>query len=131
MNNKQENFKKGSKFENWVVLCHLSGLVGMFFPLGNVVLPIVIWMYKNENDPEVNKHGISVINFHVSWTIYMIISGLLVFVIVGLPLLLGLLVFGLIVSVKGTLMANEGKLYSYPLSIEFLKEKNNKSVFGD
>ncbi len=60
---------------NWTVLCHLAGLIGLFFPLGNIILPIIIWLKKSEQYPEVYKHGVAVINFQISWTIYMIISG--------------------------------------------------------
>ena len=106
---------------NWTVLCHLAGLIGLFFPLGNIILPIIIWLKKSEQYPEVYKHGVAVINFQISWTIYMIISGLLVFLIIGLPFVIGLSIFGLVVSIKGVLVASEAQFYHYPLSIEFLK----------
>ncbi len=111
------------KSSDWVVICHLSGLIGIFFPLGNVILPIIVWLIKGEEYPEVRKHGVHVINFHISWTIYMIFSGILVFIVIGLPLLIGLVIFGIVVSIKGVLSSHDGICYKYPLAIEFLKEK--------
>ncbi len=50
---------------DWVVMCHLAGLIGIFIPLGNIILPIIIWLMKSEEYPEVYRHGINVINFHI------------------------------------------------------------------
>jgi len=51
----------------------------------------------------------------------MIISGILVLIVIGLPFVIGLTIFGIVVSVRGVLLANEGECYQYPLSIKFLK----------
>ncbi len=106
---------------NLTVLCHLGGLAGLFFPLANVFVPLLIWLWKKDEYPVLDRHGIAVVNFHITLTIYFLISAILVFVIIGLPMVIGLLIFAIVVSVKGALLASEGVLYAYPLTIRFVK----------
>ncbi|MDJ0839907.1 MAG: DUF4870 domain-containing protein [Acidobacteriota bacterium] len=106
---------------NLAVLCHLGGLMGLLFFPGNVIVPLVIWLWKKEKYPGLDKHGIEVINFHLTLTIYIVISALLVLVIIGLPMVIAFLVFGIVVSIKGALMAGDGNCYNYPLTMPFIR----------
>ena len=72
----------------WALICHLSSLSGYFIPFGNLIVPIVIWSMKKDEYAMVDAHGKAVINFQISMTIWMLISGVLIFVIIGIPLLI-------------------------------------------
>ncbi|WP_269527096.1 DUF4870 domain-containing protein [Coraliomargarita parva] len=120
------------------MLCHLlalSGLIGV--PFGNIVGPLIIWLIKKDQDPFVDRCGKNSLNFQITATLAMAIltaggficaipMALIPFIgLLYLPFLV-LLLFGLMIAVTvltviGGLHANDGKHYSYPYSIEFIK----------
>ena len=61
-------------------------------------------------------------NWLISSFIYLVISGLLVLVLVGIPLLIAVAILTVVFPVMAALKANEGQLWSYPLTIRFLQE---------
>jgi uncharacterized Tic20 family protein len=112
----------GNKDENlWAMLCHLSALVGFVIPFGNIIGPLVIWMVKKDEFPHVNDQGKEAINFQISITVYILISVLLVFVAIGIPLLIIVGIFSLVMTVIAAINANDGNKYRYPFSIRFIK----------
>jgi uncharacterized Tic20 family protein len=104
----------------WAMLCHLSTLAGFIIPFGNIVGPFVIWQIKKDEFPLVQDQGKEALNFQISMTIYVIASVILIFLLVGIPLLIGLGLFDLIVTVIAAINANDGVKYRYPLSIRFV-----------
>ena len=109
-----------SNASTYAMFCHLSAFAGLFFPFGNVLGPLVVWLVKKDEIPEVDAHGKESINFQLSVTIYTIVSAILVLLLIGIPLLIGLSVFWLVVVILASVRANEGTLYRYPLTIRFL-----------
>jgi uncharacterized Tic20 family protein len=104
----------------WAMLCHLSTLAGFVIPFGNIAGPLVIWMIKKDEFPLVDDQGKEALNFQISMTIYVIASIILIFLLVGIPLLIGLGLFDLIVTVIAAINANDGVKYRYPLCIRFV-----------
>ena len=104
----------------WAMFCHLGGLAGFIFPFGNIIAPLVIWLVKKEDYPLVNDQGKEAINFQISMTIYILASVVLIFLVIGIPLLIILGIFSLIVVIIAAIKANEGEKYRYPLTIRFL-----------
>jgi uncharacterized Tic20 family protein len=104
----------------WAMFCHLSIFIGFVIPFGNVIAPLIIWLIKKDEFPLVDDQGKEVLNFQISVTIYFIASIILIFILVGIPLLIALGVFVLITTVIGAIKANEGIKYRYPLTIKFL-----------
>ena len=105
----------------WSLLLHISALAGMVFPLGNVIGPFVFWLIKKPESELIDRHGKAALNFQISSTIYMIGMGLLVIVLIGLPLLIGYVVFWFIMVIVATIRAADDKDPNYLLSIPFLK----------
>lgn len=105
----------------WAMLCHISSLSGFIIPFGNVIAPLVIWMVKKDEFPLVADQGKEVVNFQISLTIYLLISVALIILLIGIPLLIGLGLFDLIVTIIGAMKANEGVKYRYPLAIRLIK----------
>ncbi len=105
----------------WGMFCHLSAFAGYFIPFGNIIGPIIIWSIKKDEYPLVNDQGKESINFQISMVIYVLISLVLAFVLIGFPLLIGLAIFNLIMIVVAALKANEGVLFRYPFSIKFIQ----------
>ena len=105
----------------WGMLCHLSALAGHFFPFGNIIAPLVIWLIKKDESAYVNYHGKEALNFQISLAIYFAIAVILAFVLIGFAFLIALWVFGLVMVIVAGVKANEGQYYRYPLTMRFLK----------
>lgn len=105
----------------WAMICHLSALSGYIIPFGNLIVPAVIWSMKKTEFPMVDEHGKEVVNFQISFTIWMIIAGILIFLLIGIPLLIALAVGQLVLIIIGAIKADSGELYHYPLTVRFIK----------
>ena len=69
----------------------------------------------------VDKHGKASINFQISVTLYMIISGILSIILIGIPFLIGFAILQLVGIIIATIKTSNGEEYKYPLTIEFIK----------
>ena len=103
----------------WAMLLHLSVFAGYAVPIAGLVAPIVIWQVKKTDLPEIDLHGRNVVNWIISMMLYVVVSGLLVFLLIGIPLLIVLGIVGVAFPIIGAIKANDGEVWSYPLSIEF------------
>ncbi|HZS04450.1 MAG TPA: DUF4870 domain-containing protein [Blastocatellia bacterium] len=103
------------------MLAHLSALSGYIIPFGNIIGPLVIWLIKKDQSRFVDDQGKESLNFQISVTIYAIIAGLSILVLVGILLLPAVALFGLIMTIIAGIKANEGVPYRYPLTIRFIK----------
>ena len=102
-----------SKF--WLITLHLSN----FFCV--VVIPLVIWAWKKDEDPEIDKQGKDVINFQLSMMIYLFTSSILVFVLIGIVFLLALGGYITIITIINTIKVMADNDYKYPMTIKFIK----------
>lgn len=105
---------------NWAMLCHLASFAGYVVPFGNIIGPLVIWLIKKDTMPFVDAHGKEAVNFQISLTIYVMISFILIFALVGLALVPILLLVGTILTVLAAVEASKGNMYRYPLTIRFV-----------
>lgn len=55
---------------------HLSVLVCMFFPLGSVIVPLILWLGNRHKIIGLNEQGINVLNFQILWS--LLIYGFLI-----------------------------------------------------
>lgn len=102
------------------VLMHLSALLGYFIPLANLLIPLVVWAVKKDESADIDAVGREVINFNLSMLIYAVIGFILTFVLIGVLVLIGLWIFGMVVTIIAALRANDGWRYRYPATIRFL-----------
>ncbi len=107
--------------QNWAVICHLSALSMYIIPFGMVLGPLIIWLVKKDASPFINVHGKAALNFQLSLFVYAIISGILIFVVIGAFLLIALAVMQIVCIVLAAVQASKGDYYNYPLSISFIK----------
>ncbi len=111
-----------SDVRTWVVLCHASALLGVFFHfIGHILGPLIVWLVKRSDSPEIDAHGKESLNFQLTWLIYDIIAGLLCIILIGIPILIVLWLANIVLVIIASLKASEGKPYRYPLTIRFLK----------
>jgi len=105
----------------WAMLCHLSALAGYVIPLGNIFGPLIVWIMKRDEYPLVEDQGKESLNFQISLFIYVIVAAILSIILIGIPILIALVLFGLVMVIIAGIKANEGAKYRYPVTIRFLK----------
>ncbi len=110
---------KSKDARTWAMFLHLSVFAGYVVPLAGLIAPIVIWQIKKDEFPEIDAHGKIVVNAIISYIIYAFVCILLVFVIIGIPLLIGLGIIAIVFPIIGGIKASNGELWPYPLSIRF------------
>ena len=106
----------------WGMLCHLTALSLLLgVPFGNLLGPLLIWLLKRNDYAFVEEQGKASLNFELSITIYYIVSGFLIFVLVGLALLPILFILHITLVVIAAIKASNGESYTYPLTIKFIQ----------
>src|ERR1043166_5629556 len=102
----------------WNVLCHATALAGFFVPwAGHILGPLLIWLAKRNDSPEIDAHGKESLNFQISMLIYNVIAGVLCLVLIGFVILAILHILNLVLVIVASIQASEGKFYRYPLTI--------------
>lgn len=127
----------------WSMLCHISALAGLFFGLGNVIGPLIVWQIKKNELPEIEPHGKEALNFQLTILIINIVAGIIFLGYLGAAMGIGrmwrspfsLLSGGIgigsiiviinlvafILAVIAGIKANNGEPYKYPFAIRFIK----------
>jgi len=103
------------------MLCHLLALAGYAIPFGNILGPLIIWQIKKDQYPFADDQGKESLNFQISVSIYAIISTILIIVVIGIPLVIAVGVFGLVEIILASIKANQGIPWRYPMTIKFIK----------
>jgi uncharacterized Tic20 family protein len=124
MENQQESnpSQMSQKDENlWATLSHLGVIAGFIIPFGNILTPLIIWLIQREKSDYVGDHAKEALNFQISVSILAFACGILIFLVVGVPLLIALMIFSLVVSIIAAIRANKGEMYKYPLNFRLIK----------
>lgn len=100
---------------NLALISHVGTMFGGFF------VPLIIWIIKKDESQFVAEHARNSLNFQLSMLIYVIVSIIMVFLVVGIFVLLAIAVFATIVVILATVAASKGEHYDYPLTINFIK----------
>lgn len=58
----------------YLMFLHLSVLCFLFIPLGNMILPLILWLNKRDKVLLVNTHGKNILNFQLAWSLLFYIS---------------------------------------------------------
>jgi uncharacterized Tic20 family protein len=137
MNTRDQNVR------TWSMLCHLSALAGLFFGLGNIIGPLLVWQIKKNELPEIEPHGKEALNFQITMLIVNIIAGILLagfwgwgfgfgsfwrspFYALGTGFGIGAILsiinfVAWVLAVIAGVRANNGEFYKYPFAIKFIK----------
>ncbi|WP_323772692.1 DUF4870 domain-containing protein [Alcanivorax sp.] len=101
--------------------CHLLAFVGMVFPFGNILGPLVIWLVKKDDSAFVDDQGKEALNFNITISIAGFVAFLLTFVVIGAFLLPIIGIFWLVMTIVAAVKANGGEYYRYPLTLRLIK----------
>ena len=106
----------------WNILCHASALLGVFlhFP-GHLLGPLIVWLAKRDDSPEIDAHGKESLNFQISMLIYNAVAVVFCLVLVGFAFLAVLWVLNAVFVIVAAIQASDGKFYRYPMTIRFIE----------
>ena len=106
----------------WCALCHASALLGVFlhFP-GHLLAPLIVWLMKRDESPEIDAQGKEAVNFQISMLIYNIVAAVFCLVLIGFVFLAILWVLNAVFVIIAAIQASDGKLYRYPMTIRFIQ----------
>ena len=112
------------------LLGHLSVIGHLIVPVLAIIAPIVMYNVKKKDSPFAADHLREAINFQITLLLYSTVLPIVVTLFGALTLGLGLVllapvlvlpyVLGLIGVIMGSLAANRGEYYRYPMTIRFL-----------
>jgi uncharacterized Tic20 family protein len=111
-----------ANIRTWCAFTHASALFGVFlhFP-GHLLPPLVLWLIKRDESPELDAHGKEAVNFQISMLIYNAIAAVFCLVLVGFFFLAVLWVLNAIFVIIAAIKASDGEFYRYPMTIRFIQ----------
>lgn len=98
------------------MLCHLLGIFTSF--LG----PLIIWLMKKDTSPFVDDQGKEALNFQIAAAIASLICIPLIYLFcLGGLLIMAITILRIVFGIMGTMQANQGIAYRYPLTFRMIK----------
>ncbi|MBJ7259032.1 MAG: DUF4870 domain-containing protein [Chthoniobacterales bacterium] len=108
--------------QSWAIALHLSGFAGFLLPsLGQILAPLVIWLIKRPESAYLDRVGKDVLNFQISYTIYVVVAGILCWFCIGFLVLPVILVVWIVLMVVAAVKTSNGEEYKYPFTIRLLQ----------
>ena len=120
MSYKSNEFYWGMSEKTFIIVLHISQFAGFFVPYIGFVLPLAMWLTNKDKSVLIDEHGKNIINWLISATIYSIIAGILVVVLVGFPLLFLIAVLAIIFPIIGAVKASDEQFWKYPFTLQFI-----------
>jgi len=110
-----------SQVRQWAMFCHFAAFLGLIFPFGNLLGPLIIWQLKKETDPFIDAQGKEALNFQITVALAMVACFFLMLLIIGFALI-GLVGVGaLVLTIIAGIKANDGVAYRYPFTWRLIK----------
>jgi uncharacterized Tic20 family protein len=110
-----------SQVRQWAMFCHFAAFLGLIFPFGNLLGPLIIWQLKKETDPFIDAQGKEALNFQITVALAMVACFFLMLLIIGFALV-GLVCIGaLVLTIIAGIKANDGVAYRYPFTWRLIK----------
>jgi len=105
----------------WTAICHASALLGVFlhFP-GHLFPPLIVWLLKRGDSPEIDAHGKEAVNFQITMLIYNAVAAAFCLILIGFVFLAALWLVNAILVIVAAIQASDGRLYRYPMTIRFI-----------
>ena len=116
------NIAAVANVRTWCAFIHASALLGVFlhFP-GHLLGPLILWLVKRDDAPELDAHGKEAMNFQISMLIYSAIAAVFCLVLIGFAFLAVLWVLNAVFVIVASIQASDGKFYRYPITIRFIQ----------
>ena len=135
-----------SEERNWGMAAHLSALVAIAgLPFGHVLGPLIVYLIKGHESEFIASHAKASLNYQITISIVGVVAvlffvaagfgwvatrydesgtmpvGFVVFWAAVAIFVVGVLLLSLIFIIAATIAAGEGRRYTYPFAIRFLR----------
>jgi uncharacterized Tic20 family protein len=116
------NISAVASVRTWCAFIHASALLGVLlhFP-GHLLPPLILWLIKRDEAPELDAHGKEAVNFQISMLIYNAVAAVFCLILVGFVFLAILWVLNTVFVIIAAIQASDGKFYRYPMTIRFIQ----------
>ena len=104
---------------NWALAAHVGSLVAAWIAMG-FLAPLIVMLVKGNESAFIRRHAVESLNFQISLLIYLVVSFILAFVLIGFVLMAAVGIFALVVIILATIKAANGEDYRYPLCIRMV-----------
>ena len=116
------NISAIANVRTWCAFIHASALLGVIFHFpGHLLGPLILWLIKRDDAPELDAHGKEAVNFQISMLIYNIVAAIFCLVLIGFAFLVVLWVLNTVFVIIAAIQASDGKFYRYPMTIHFIR----------
>lgn len=115
---------------DYLFFFHLSVLAFLVIPLGNIILPLILWMTKKDKITGLKEIGVNVLNFQILWSVFSYLS-LMTFAYfkithmgsfkIFIYTFFALYIINIILSVYFAVNAKKGILKEYPNPLKLIK----------
>lgn len=96
-------------------------LIFIGMPMVHLLVPLWVFKATRQQNPVLAADAKHLLNFEITWTLFVIVGLLLSVVLVGLLILTALLIFHLVVTLQAAFSISKGRTPRFPLSLTFLK----------
>ncbi|HSQ90441.1 DUF4870 domain-containing protein [Romboutsia sp.] len=114
-----ELYSKSIPRENIIMLLMSGGII--VFNLIGFIVSYFVWKEYSKDSDFIKENGRRLLNFHISFVIYEIIAGILIFVIVGAILMPIVTIAYIVMTVIGMIRYGSHRDYKYSLTFDFIK----------
>ena len=99
----------------WATLIHVGGIFFFFLP------SLIGYLVLKDRGPFIREHTRVALNFQITMAIAYVVGYITIIIVIGGLILIAVGVLVIVFSIIAAIAANNGQLYKYPLSIEFIK----------
>lgn len=112
--------------DGFLILMHLSVLSGFVIPIGNIIIPMILWLTKKDKIEGLNEAGSNLVNFQINWTAFLFLSFVVIILsrpasILIILLYICLVGINLILPIRIALQLRNGETGKYPTLIKIIK----------
>ncbi len=117
--------------KSYLIIFHLSVIIFLAIPVGNIIVPLILWMNKKDKIIGLKKIGANLLNFQIVWSVLTFIS-ITTFALFKIMhygtydilfyIFIGLYALNIILPITFAIKTNQGKTVNlYPNIIKMVK----------
>ncbi len=127
--------------KQFLAFFHLSVICGAFIPIGNIILPLILWLTKKDKVIGLHRLGAKLLNFQIIWTILSFVAPAIIMAVefetvldsvdfekniadsvrIGIYYIFGFGFINYLIAVILAILNYRGKEITYPSTIPMIK----------
>ncbi|MFZ4895731.1 DUF4870 domain-containing protein [Plantibacter sp. Mn2098] len=105
----------------WATLIHVGGAVFVFTSIAAWLPSLIGYLVLKDRGPFIRSHTQAALNFQLTMIIALIVGWITTLIFIGWIIVPAVAIVTVVFSIIAAIKANRGELYTYPLSIPFIK----------